>query len=197
MNEPRTLPLTRGREAIVDAADYEWLSQWKWYVSNAGYVMRRDGKYGRLVLLHRLITGLDEVSPKVAVPDHINRNPLDNRRANLRVVSNSSNGQNRPATGASGFVGVYKRKSKAGPVWQAMIQCNRRSYSLGQYRTPEQASKAREAAAGVPRRATATTADAVRGRTTAAPSCGATRSTRSVRCWARASDPPRSPRCTA
>lgn len=31
MSETREIPLTQGLVTIVDAEDYEWLMQWKWY----------------------------------------------------------------------------------------------------------------------------------------------------------------------
>jgi hypothetical protein len=34
---PKEIPLTLGKVAVVDAADYEWLSQWKWYARPASH----------------------------------------------------------------------------------------------------------------------------------------------------------------
>lgn len=49
---------------------------------------RHAGKY-----LHRMILGLEDDDPRVC--DHINRNTKDNRRANLRAVTQKENCANR------------------------------------------------------------------------------------------------------
>jgi len=53
--------------------------------------------------------------------DHINRNPLDNRKANLRVATRSINVHNSkiPVTNQSGVKGVYYHKATGG--WEAFI----------------------------------------------------------------------------
>lgn len=87
--EYRTIPLTQGRVAIVDVADYEWLSQWKWrcLFRGGGYAIRICRKSGkqRLVYMHREIMALPFRDKRQV--DHINHDPLDNRRSNLRAVS--------------------------------------------------------------------------------------------------------------
>lgn len=74
--------------------------------------------------------------------DHINRNPLDNRIANLREVSASENRQNIPAyrTNKSGYKGVHR--FKANGKWQAQIRHERRRYHLGFYENVEDAAAA-------------------------------------------------------
>jgi hypothetical protein len=70
---------------MVDDEDFERFKDSKWYLTASGYVIRNAG-FGRkgqhTEMLHQLIMGK---SPKGYVIDHINRNPLDNRRANLRA----------------------------------------------------------------------------------------------------------------
>jgi len=71
--------------ALVDGKYYEWASKINWHVSDTGYAMIRhviDGKK-ITVRLHRLII---DAKPGEIV-DHINRNKLDNRLENLRIVS--------------------------------------------------------------------------------------------------------------
>lgn len=50
----------------------------------------------RNVFLHRFIVGYYD---HAQVVDHINRNKLDNRKANLRIVSQSVNAANNASTG--------------------------------------------------------------------------------------------------
>lgn len=101
----REIPLSRGKVALVDDADYERLNQWKWhYNASTGYAARRDWQARRYVLMHRVI--LD--APAGRAVDHINGDGLDNRRANLRLATAAQNGHNRRAqAGAtSRFKGV-------------------------------------------------------------------------------------------
>lgn len=78
-------------EAIIDAADLPALIAlgYHWGLHNRGYVAYSGVNEGRkrTILLHR---HLMTPGPGLVV-DHLNRNPLDNRRANLRVCTQSEN----------------------------------------------------------------------------------------------------------
>lgn len=83
--------LTQNQVALVDDADFEWLSQWKWYaIWSPGikgfYAVRRgrlpDGRRS-LIRMHRQILGLDMADKRQG--DHVNHDTLDNRRENLVV----------------------------------------------------------------------------------------------------------------
>jgi len=102
------IELTQGKRAIVDDADHEWLSQWKWTFLKG----RRVGRAYRMVnkqtiLMHRLIMDVVD-SPREVQVDHINLDSLDNRRSNLRVCDNGENNRNRPkqSNNTSGHKGV-------------------------------------------------------------------------------------------
>lgn len=85
--------------AAVDDEDAEFAKSRHWWATGRGYAACEVG------YLHRLILGLRKGDGKDV--DHINRNPLDCRRANLRVVTHAQNMQNavrRP--GKSGVPGV-------------------------------------------------------------------------------------------
>jgi len=108
--------------ALVDDVDYRQYGSMSWHLNNYGYVIHsqiigRAPLRVRSVSLHREILGLEHGDPRQA--DHINRNPLDNRRANLRIATTKQNGENRPAVaGASSrFRGVTW--DKRGRRWQA------------------------------------------------------------------------------
>src|ERR1035437_132783 len=83
----RTIPLTgykgKGKFAIVDNEDYEFLNQFNWYMTDNGYAVYRHLANGtkRTVRMHRLINK----TPKGLVTDHINQDKLDNRKSNLRT----------------------------------------------------------------------------------------------------------------
>lgn len=74
--------------------------------------------------------------------DHINGNPLDNRRKNLRIVTVLENSQNkRSATNSSSqYIGVSKDKNK----WRAKIEYNGKSEHLGSFLTEIEAAIKRD-----------------------------------------------------
>jgi hypothetical protein len=76
--------LTRGLVTIIDAEDFELVSQYKWCAQRSGntdYAHRRHGK--TTVKLHRVLL----VAPDGMHVDHVNGNGLDNRRENLRLCT--------------------------------------------------------------------------------------------------------------
>lgn len=141
----KMIPLTRGKFALVDDADYEWLSQWKWHCLLQGYAARRRkvSEGGReLILMHRQITGAIDGFEV----DHINGNKLDNRRRNLRNVTCCQNGWNRSKSNynTSGQTGVSWHKSNK--RWVAYIRANNKFIRLGNFKDFEDACRARKEA---------------------------------------------------
>jgi hypothetical protein len=104
----KRIPLGGGLYAYVDAADYEWLSQWAWHVIG-GYAGRYEKD--RKIYIHREI-----VQPrKGLVVDHINRNKMDNTRLNLRACTPDENARNRAkrVASVSQYKGVgYRKRNK-------------------------------------------------------------------------------------
>jgi len=76
--------------------------------------------------------------------DHINGIRSDNRKSNLRLVTNKQNNENkgRRVDNTSGFVGVSFHK--AASKWAANIRHNGQTTYLGLFKTPEEASFAYE-----------------------------------------------------
>lgn len=105
----RELPLTKGKIALIDAADYEWAMQWSWYYTTGGYAARGTKVSGRHqnLKLHRELLGLTD--PKVLV-DHINRDKLDCRRVNLRIADRAGNARNQSKQ--SGKLSQFKGVSR-------------------------------------------------------------------------------------
>lgn len=88
----KKIPLTRGQFAIVDDDDYAPLSEYKWHLLTSGtgpyYAARTDRSNGqKAVMMHRVINN----TPDGLVTDHINGNSLDNRKENLRSLTNFEN----------------------------------------------------------------------------------------------------------
>ncbi len=70
--------------------------------------------------------------------DHINRNPLDNRKENLRLCTPSQNigNQKLRASNRSGFKGVRRHRGK----WQAVISKLGAVYCLGTFEDKKHAA---------------------------------------------------------
>lgn len=139
----RHIPLTQGQVAIVDAADYEWLMQWKWAARRDGrtfYALRHSDDNHRVIIkMHAQI-----LPPKPGFQaDHINRNGIDNRRVNLRYATFSQQGINRRSH--KQFKGV--RRSSGAKTYQARLVINGRLTSVGTAATPEDAARLYDAAA--------------------------------------------------
>lgn len=130
----KILKTVEGFETVVDDDVYEWASKRKWRLSKHGYVSYREGE--KRIMLHRLIAQ----TPEDYITDHINGNKLDNLRCNLRVVTNKQNVWNNGIRNdnSSGYRGVWYRKERC--KWQAEIKANGKKYSLGCYKTPEEAA---------------------------------------------------------
>lgn len=90
----KKISLSRGKHALVDDEDFEWLNQYRWYINeNADrtkqYAMRSklidesDDYVGNKIYMHRFILG---ITKKRVVIKHKNGNTLDNRRSNLNLV---------------------------------------------------------------------------------------------------------------
>ncbi|MDG9858223.1 AP2 domain-containing protein [Pseudomonas nitroreducens] len=146
----KTIEASGGQQIIVDDDDFDSLEKFNWRIIGKGYAARNvapeNPSEGRIVAyMHREILGLQKGDSRVV--DHVNGNPLDNRRCNLRVCTTSQNGMNRgpAAHNKSGFKGVFwdRRRSK----WTAYIRVDGRQKYLGLFATPEMAHQAYSAAA--------------------------------------------------
>ena len=105
-----------------------------WYCSPNGHKQRRQAG----LQIHRLIMD----APKGMCVDHINGNPLDNRKSNLRICTNAENQRNRGANknNKSGYKGVYW--TKPNKRWLSQIRHNGKQVYIGHYKNKEEAARA-------------------------------------------------------
>jgi hypothetical protein len=145
----KEIPLSQGKTALVDDEDFWIVGEYKWYASWTGrnWYAKTDKRIGegkRLRLyLHRLIMD----APDGVEVDHINHDPLDCRRNNMRLATHTQNMQNwiQPQTeNGSGYRGVILYPSGR---WRAKINAGKLSYHLGVYDTIEEAARAYDIAA--------------------------------------------------
>ena len=114
-----------GRSVKVDDDDYEKYSTLKWHLSDTGYAVRRSN--GETTRLHRLVMDC----PEGLVVDHLNGDPLDCRKSNMRICTQKENAKNRH--GVKGY--TYDKEKKK---W--MVRVNKQF--CGRYDTEEEAKEA-------------------------------------------------------
>jgi len=134
------LYLTTGQIAKIDiddiprVKDYCWSAKSKergnvWYIR--GYVEKRN------VVLSRYLMD----APKGMVVDHINHDPFDNRKSNLRICTHTENLWNlQRKSHKNRFKGISYRKNEG--RWVATICKNAKHYYLGAYKTDVEAARA-------------------------------------------------------
>jgi hypothetical protein len=144
----RTIRCTTGEEAIVDDWNFDYLSQWTWYVQN-GYVRRtiyetRTQK-STPVFLHKEILCLAGYTDFETV-DHVNRNSLDNQEGNLRTATHCQNSQNRGllCTNKSGYTGVHWVQRVQKGKWVSHVESDGKKRHLGYFEHLLDAIKARD-----------------------------------------------------
>jgi len=145
----KKIQLTKGKFALVDDKDFEYLNQWRWLFSDTGYALRHQhiniglNKYkSKTIRMHRLINK----TPDGFETDHINRNKLDNQKINLRTITHQKNSFNTGLrrSNTSGYKGVYW--DKFNNKWRAEIKINNKKISLGRFKNIKDALFAREVA---------------------------------------------------
>jgi hypothetical protein len=145
------IPLTQGKVAVVDFADFELVRGFKWYTSAtkteggtiyARRTIRHPTKPDKqsCIQMHTQITGWTSV-------DHRNGNGLDNRRVNLRQATQAQNVRafrRKSSTTSSKFRGVswhyIQRK------WVTRVIINGRHKTIGCFSSEEEAARAWDSA---------------------------------------------------
>ena len=135
---------SKNEEFWFDLEDYEKIKDYCWYINKKGYVVSTDSKTRKTVLFHRIVTDC----PHGLMPDHIHGKDTrhDNRKLNLRIVTNQQNGMNSSLSknNTSGVAGV-KWHSRDN-IWESCITVNYKRIYLGRYNKFDDAVKARKQA---------------------------------------------------
>ena len=125
----------------IDLDDIDKVKEYKWHLNDNGYVRGNVGNE-RMEYLHRFLLNIQGN----VIIDHINGNPLDNRKCNLRIATPTQNNMNmkKRSDNISGYKGVgwQKKRNK----WRARITINKKTIELGYFNTIEEAIKARQKA---------------------------------------------------
>lgn len=131
----KEIKLTKGKYAIVDDEDYEFLNKYKWHACNYGGKWYAGRKHYKKIYIHNEIMN----PPTGMQVDHINRNGLDNRRCNLRICTKNQNQKNKSNFGKSKYHGVSL--FSCGKC-KASIQSDKLPYYLGSFNTEIEAALA-------------------------------------------------------
>ena len=119
---------------LLDEEDVDKISGYKWFLEPNKYVSAHtknsNGK-DTTIKMARLITD----APKGMEVDHINHNPLDNRKANLRVCTHADNMRNswKKSKCYSKFKGISFKPKCKDLQWEVKFNHNSKTYSFGRY----------------------------------------------------------------
>lgn len=132
-----TIKTKNGDIILIDDEDFDVLSKIKWHLTKEGYAVttlpRRHGH--KPLCLHRVVM----TPPDGLVVDHINGNPLDNRKENLRICTRAENNRNQKKSikNSSGLKGVSWDKHRG--KWSSKICVNEKRITLGRFDSKEDA----------------------------------------------------------
>lgn len=138
------ISLKHGLFTLVDDSDFPEVQLHSWHARKGprpyvqASVKTADGF--KNVLLHRFLLS----PPDGMLVDHIDGNPLNNTRANLRLATPAQNAAHRTRPNRGRFIGAYAVPSGK---WVAVISPAGKSIYLGTYTTEEAAAAAYNKAA--------------------------------------------------
>jgi hypothetical protein len=126
-----------GEKILIDTQDFECVIKHSWCVSKTGYAVANIS--GKVTKLHRFLLSVN----KNQIIDHINGNPLDNTRINLRICTNAQNTKNNKLSknASMPYSGIKITKSNK---YKARITVNFKEIHLGCFNTLDEAICARK-----------------------------------------------------
>ncbi len=131
----KKISLGNNQFCIVDDEDFERLNQFRWYKAGRGYAVGRMGTK-TVFKMHRIVAN----APDGMEVDHKNRNKLDNRKSNLRIVTHIENMQNIKKATSGIEMTTGKRKKK----YLVRVSHMGKRYYGGYFNTLAEAKEARK-----------------------------------------------------
>lgn len=136
MAEYCLIPLTgkygEGKFTRVSPEDYDLVVPFRWYCTHQGYVLASVS--ARPQLMHRFIMG----NPKGMMVDHVDGDPNNNCRQNLRVCTARENSRNRKPLQGKKHKGAFLSKHMANlgyKPWGTAVYVDGRRFHLGWFET--------------------------------------------------------------
>ena len=131
---------------LISPADADLL-EYGWWMDDGGYVAcHHIGRLHTAVLLR----SQGEPAEPGMEPDHVNRDPMDNRRENLRWATKNQNLRNRRFKTTKGYRGINRLKYTDGtPFYQPALYVDGKQVQLGSYPDEETAARIYDAYAAV------------------------------------------------
>lgn len=145
----KRIPLTQGQFALVDDEDFELLARFGWMATrnpksgqfNATRWIKADERElsePKYRLMHREVM----MAKAGQIVDHIDHEPLNNQKSNLRFVTTAQNAMNRRGptkTCVSKLRGVSFSDNCKTRKWRARIGVSGKHVTIGYYATKEEA----------------------------------------------------------
>lgn len=119
---------------------YTWFAKYQslnkgFYVYASEY--NTETKKSKPILLHQFI-----MDARGKTVDHINGNPFDNRKVNLRIVEDTDNSKNRKSKNSNNTSGYRNVSwSKRDKKWVVQMQINKKNKALGSFDNVHEAGK--------------------------------------------------------
>ena len=118
---------------IINKENYEKVKQYKWYKSH-GYCITKGINKDNGISIHNIIMdNLEYID--IIIYDHIDKDKLNNREKNLRLVTEQENAMNLSikSTNTSGVSGVQRYNGDSGIKWNSVITYKYKVINLGRY----------------------------------------------------------------
>ena len=124
-------------KVLLDIEDIPKVQKYHWRLNEKGYVIASI-KGHKTIRIHNLILERDTSNQKITC-DHINRNKLDNRKENLRIISHLENNLNTDRIEKGNGYCFRNDRNR----WMAYIKKDNKMKTIGYFNTEEEAKQAR------------------------------------------------------